>query len=103
MKGSCTVPRCETLEILKLTKVIDGAVVNVLASLAGHNVAQDLVRDLTEIASASLYVRGVAEQALEKPSEPVGVTEVHASTPNTADDPVALARSMQQRRHGGGS
>jgi hypothetical protein len=32
-------------------------------------VAQDIVADLTQIASASRYVRGVAEQALEKPND----------------------------------
>lgn len=69
MRGTCVVPRVETVEIVKLTKSIDGALVSIMAALEGHAIAQDLVGDLTEIASATRYVRGIAEQSLEKPND----------------------------------
>ena len=99
-----TVPHVEVAEVVTLTKNIDAAVLRILSMLEGHAVVQDLAPDLAEIASASQYVRGVAEDALKHDDErgPAGDHNepAHRNVNGGADDPVALARTMQQKRHG---
>jgi len=112
IRNAVPVPRGEAAELVNCTKTIDGAIVNILAMLVDREIAQDIVGDLAEIASAALYVRGVAEQALEKANDsairPERGQNADDDEPSAGDvveaddtDPVALAKSMQQRRHGG--
>ena len=64
MRGTCTVPRCEAVEIVNLTKAIGEAALAILAHGEDHNAPH-----LAEIASAALYIRLQIEQAITKADE----------------------------------
>jgi len=72
-RNAVPVPRGEAAELVSLTRSIDAALVHILARLEKHDIAQDIVMDLSEIASASLYVRHQMERALERGAEPAKV------------------------------
>jgi hypothetical protein len=77
----------EVAEVVALTKSIDDAVVHILSTLCGYQVSQEIVEDLSDIASASQYVRGVAEEAIRnaarrrKRAAPCAAAEDASPTP----------------------
>jgi hypothetical protein len=81
VKGACLVPRVEAVEIVDLTKVIDGALVSILATLENDHISREVAMDLTVIASASLYVRDQMGQALaHAKAAAIDVAEAEASS-----------------------